>query len=77
VTQASQAINKTHKTEDAYGSAITTVMVSVSHNILSTHLQHQLRPEYLQPNKHHLYGYGYTVAGVCHIRINGIMSLPS
>jgi hypothetical protein len=59
VTRASQAINKTYKTVDTRSLAITTVMTSFGHNIPSTHLQHhQLRPEYLQPKEHHLYGCG-------------------
>jgi hypothetical protein len=59
VTRASQAINKTYKTVDTRSLAITTIMTSFGHNIPSTHLQHhQLRPEYLQPKEHHLYGCG-------------------
>jgi len=50
---------QTHKIEDVHGPAITTVAASFGHNISSAHLQHhQLRPEYLQPKEHHLYGCG-------------------
>jgi hypothetical protein len=64
---------QTHKTEEAHGPTITTVTASFGHNISSTHQQHhQLRPEYLQPKEHHLYGCG----GLPH-RIGGIMSPPS
>jgi len=55
----SQAIHKTQKTEDAHDPEITTAAASFGHNISSAPLQHhQLRPEYLQPNEHHLYGCG-------------------
>jgi hypothetical protein len=58
-TSASQAINKTYKTVDTRGPAITTVTASFDHNIPSAYLQHhQLRPEYLQPKEHHLYSCG-------------------
>jgi hypothetical protein len=51
--------SKIYKTEYAHGPAITTVAASFGHNIPTARLQpHQLRPGYLQPKGHHLYGCG-------------------
>jgi hypothetical protein len=50
--------SKIYKIEDAHGPTITTVAASFGHNIPTARLQpHQLRPEYLQPKGHHIYGY--------------------
>jgi hypothetical protein len=69
VTHASQAINKTYKTEDSHGPAITTVAASFGHNIPSVHLRDHLLRRSTCSQQQNLHG-----CGGCRIRTGGIMS---